>query len=259
MNMTAIILAGGLATRMGEICYKTPKSMLEFAGYPFLLYLVSWLVRLGLNEVLISTGRLSDKVESVFSTGFWSSKGVKVVKENSPLGTGGATKFACENCSNEDVFLCNGDTIVALSLFRSYEIHKVLRTPVTAVLTLSKEVPNQGAVSVENGIVTEFCEGEEAKDPIGGESYFRGSSTGCYFLKRSSALSLFPSGSSSLERKVLPSLVSAKMVGAVNNGFGFFLDYGISQRYEILKNNLWILKRIYGEPITGGSENEKQD
>jgi hypothetical protein len=49
------------------------------------------------------------------------------------------------------------------------------------------------------------------------------------------------------------------MVGGVNNGFGFFLDYGVPQRYEILRNNPWILKRIYGEPIIGENENEKQD
>lgn len=257
MKISVVILAGGLATRMGEICCETPKSMLQFAGYPFLQYLVSWLARLGLNEILISTGKLSDKIESLFATDFWNSKGVRIVRENEPLGTGGATKFACQNCSNEDVFLCNGDTIVSLNLFRLYEIHRVLNVPITSVLTLNKEVPNQGAVSVEKGIVVEFREGEEAREPIDGENYFRGSSTGCYFLKRSSVLSLFPTGISSLERKVLPSLVSSKMVGAVNNGFGFFLDYGIPQRYEILKNNLWILKRIYGEPIVGGDKNEQ--
>lgn len=257
MKMTAIILAGGLATRMGEICCETPKSILQFAGYPFLQYLVSWLVRLGLNEILISTGKLSDKIEPLFATDFWSSKGVRIVREDEPLGTGGATKFACQSCSNEDVFLCNGDTVVSLNLFRLYEIHRVLNVPITSVLTLSKGVPNQGAVSVENGIVVEFREGEEAREPIDGENYFRGSSTGCYFLKCSSVLSLFPSGVSSLEREVLPNLVSAKMVGAVNNGFGFFLDCGIPQRYEILKNNLWVLKRIYGEPITGGNKDEQ--
>ncbi len=254
MKITAIILAGGLASRMGEICHEIPKSMLELAGYPFLQYLVSWLVKMGLNEVLISTGRLSEGIESIFATDFWGSKGVRIIREDNPLGTGGATRLACENCSNEDVFLCNGDTIVALNLFRLYEIHRILGTPVTAILTLSKEVPNQGAVSVEGGIVSEFCEGGEVRDLIDGESFFRGSSTGCYFLKRSTALPLFSLGSSSLEREVLPRLVSSRMVGAVNNGFGFFLDYGIPQRYEILKNNLWILKRIYGEPITDGGK-----
>jgi NDP-sugar pyrophosphorylase family protein len=259
MRITAVVLAGGLATRMGDICCETPKSMLQFAGYPFLQYLVSWLVKLGFSEVLISTGTLSDKIEPLFATDFWNFKGVKIIKEDNPLGTGGATKFACQNSSSEDVFLCNGDTVVSVNLPRLYEIHKVLDTPITAVLTLSKEVPNQGAVSVENGIVTEFREGEEARELICGENYFRGSSTGCYFLKRSSVLSLFPSGNSSLEREILPNLVSAKMVGGVNNGFGFFLDYGVPQRYEILRNNPWILKRIYGEPIIGENENEKQD
>jgi NDP-sugar pyrophosphorylase family protein len=255
MNISAVILAGGLATRMGEVCLRTPKSMLQFADYPFLQYLVSWFIGLGLNEVIISTGKLSNQIESVFATNFWSSRGVKIVKEDSPLGTGGATRFACQNCSNEKVFLCNGDTVASLDFFRLYEIHKVLDMPVTAILTLNKEVPNQGAVFVEDGIVTEFCEGEVAKEPIDGGNHFRGSSTGCYFLKRSSVLSIFPSGISSLERDILPALVLSKMVGAVNNGLGFFLDYGIPSRYEILKNNSWILKTIYGELIKGGSKN----
>jgi len=186
MKITAVILAGGLAIRMGEVCQETPKAMLCFMGFPFLQYLVSWLVRLGLNEIIISTGKLSDKIESVFAIDFWNSKGVKIVKEDSPLGTGGATRFACQNCSNEDVFLCNGDTVVSLNFFCLYEIYRVLNMPVTAIITLSKEVPNQGAVSVENGIITEFSEGKEGKEPINGDIRFRGSSTGCYFLKRSS-------------------------------------------------------------------------
>lgn len=257
--MTAIILAGGLATRMGEICCEVPKSMLEFAGYPFLQYLVSWLVKTGLNEVLISTGRLSEKIESVFVTDFWKSKGVKIVREDNPMGTGGAVRFVAEHSSNENLFLCNGDTAVALDLFHLYEVHKIIGTSFTAILTLSKDVPNQGAVSVENGIITEFCEGGEVKEPIDGNSFFRGSSTGCYFLKCSSVLEMFPSGHCSLEREVLPELVTRRLVGAVNNGISSFFDYGIPERYEILKNNAWILKKIYGEPITGGCKNEKRD
>jgi NDP-sugar pyrophosphorylase family protein len=124
---------------------------------------------------------------------------------------------------------------------------------------MNKGVPNQGAVSVENRIVIKFCEGKETQEPIDGENYFRGSNTGCYFLKRSSVLSLFPSRNSSLEKDVLPNLVSTKMFGAINNGFSFFLDFGTLRRYEFLKNNMWILKKIYGEPIEGGEKNEKKN
>lgn len=257
MNITAIILTGGMATRMDKMCLDIPKSMLNFAGYPFLQYLISWLSRMGLREILISTFCHSEKIVSVFSLDFWKSRGVKIVKEAKPLGTGGAIKFACEHSSNEDVFICNGDTVVELDFFRLHELSLSLHSPITAILTLSKGVPNQGAVVVENGIITEFCEGGDAKDVIEGENYLRGSSTGCYFARRTSVLSLFPAGRSSLEREVLPVLVSKRTIGAICAGRGFFLDYGVPSRHNVLNNNPWILKKIYGVPFHGDDENEK--
>lgn len=252
MDITAIILAGGLASRMGEICSDIPKCMLKFSGYHFLQYLVSWLIRLGIREVIISTCHLSAKVESVFGVEFWEMRGIKVLREYRPLGTGGAVRFAADYSSNEEVFLCNGDTIVELELIKLYEWHKLLGTNITAILTFSDNVPNQGAVLVENGIITEFREGEEIKKPVIGKNFFRASSTGCYFLKRSAVLDFFPSGYSSLEREIIPMLVEKRVVGGISTRTGLFMDYGTPEMYKSLKTNVRILERIYGTPLMEG-------
>lgn len=248
-NISAVVLAGGFARRMGEVCHKTPKSMLKFNGYPFLVYLVSWLYKVGFGEIIISTGILSDVIEKTFSNIFWSSKGIRILKENSPLGTGGAIKFVGNECSYEDIFLCNGDTVIDIDLPQMFCIHKYINSQITTIVTLNENVPNQGAITVKNGIVVDFKEGELARAPYSQEDTFRGSSTGVYFLKKSLIEGLYPLRFSSMEKEILPYLVKERKVGGISNGKKFFFDYGTMKRFEFLKKNEWLLSSIYGDPI----------
>lgn len=256
MKITAVVLAGGLATRMGEICQKTPKSMLQFGNYPFLQYLVSWFVKMKFDEILILTGWISEEVELVFGNELWRSKGVRIIKGNAFWKTGEVIKFALKHSSNEDIFLCNGDTVVNMNFCKLYKNHIDSCADFTGVLSLRRGVQNEGAVLVENGIVVDFSEGKEPRSPFITKSIIRGSSTGCYFIKRSLLLEIFPSGMLSFEYDILPYLVSIRLLKAVSNGSKFFLDYGVPERYQILKRKSWILKKTYGEPIIGGNKNE---
>lgn len=258
MKITAIILAGGLATRMGEICHKTPKSMIVFDGYPFLQYLISRFIGLNFDEILIITGWLSQEVEIVFKNEFWRSKGVRIVEGNAFWKTGEVIKFALKHSSNEDVFLCNGDTVVDMDFCEFYKIHTSSRADFTSVLSLNKGVQNEGAVFARNGIVLEFAEGRKPRAPSLGRISIRGSSTGCYFLKCSVLLDIFPLGLFSFEYDILPYLVSKRLLMAISNGNKFFLDYGVPERYQILKEKSWILRKIYGNPINKGGHDEKR-
>lgn len=76
-------------------------------------------------------------------------------------------------------------------------------------------------------------------------------------MKRSSILRTFPIGCSSLEREILPGLVSRRLVGALNGDVDFFFDFGTPERYHILKNDAWVLNKTYGELITEGSKDER--
>ena len=141
--MTGIILAGGLATRMGEICCKTPKSMLQFAGYPFLQYLISWFIRLEFSEILIITGWLNEEVESVFGNEFWKSKGIRMIRGDAFWKTGEVVRFALMHSSNEDVFLCNGDTVVDMNFHKFYNNHYQHDSIFTSIISMNSGVQNE--------------------------------------------------------------------------------------------------------------------
>lgn len=108
--MIAFLLTGGLGTRLRPLTLTTPKPMIKVAGMPFMEAQVRLLSKLGVKEVIISTGYLHDLVESYFKDGKrW---GVKVhfSREDKPLGTGGALLLASKYI-RDDFLLLNGDDL----------------------------------------------------------------------------------------------------------------------------------------------------
>ena len=67
--MVAVILAGGKGKRMGEVCYETPKPMLNVCGKPILLHQIETLKREGITDFIFITGHLSEVIEQYFGNG----------------------------------------------------------------------------------------------------------------------------------------------------------------------------------------------
>lgn len=114
-----------------------------------------------------------------------------------------------------------------------------------SIVTLNEGVPNQGAIEVESGIVTEFREDGSIRPLTNSGENFRASSTGCYFAQKSLILSEHFIHGSSLEKEILPRLVEARLVGAISCGTGIFFEFGVPERYAFLKQNTWILRKAY--------------
>ncbi len=96
---------------MGDLCANTPKSMLPVNRVPFLVYQVSYFVRLGCKEVIVVTGHLSEVIESFFTKPAWRARGVILVPDT--RGTAQSAVSGILHASQKVVFLCNGDTIAA--------------------------------------------------------------------------------------------------------------------------------------------------
>lgn len=246
--LTVVILAGGLATRMVDICKDTPKSMLRFGGYPFLQYLVSWFVRSEVPQIIIVSGHLSEQIENLFCNDYWRQYSVRVIKEPEPLGTGGAFKFATKYCDHPNILLCNGDTILSLNLPIVFDRYSSCAVPITAVLTMKEGVPNQGAITVEGGLVVEFDEGGDLRDLYDKGPDFRASSTGYYLIRHEGISNEFPCGKFSLERELMPKLVKKKLVAGFNNRNEPFFDFGTPEIFNQLQGSRSLLD-IYGLPI----------
>lgn len=229
--MTALILAGGKATRMGDICREIPKAMLPIAGKPFLVWLSDFLVRKGL-KVMIGTGHLSNTIKAEFQQDKWLNN-VFCLDEPSVLGTGGAIKFLAMAASTRDVLIFNGDTILELNIDALWSFHMSHGYPMTQVVT-TRSAQNEGSIIINSiGEVVGFYEGHETLIPELSEGMKSMSSTGCYLARRDFVIQYFPNEPASLETEVMPKVCNDKLVRAfIIPESSLFIDFGTPIRYD---------------------------
>ena len=113
---TAIILAGGLGTRLRTTVPDLPKPMAPIAGRPFLEYLLDYWIKQGIDRFVLSVGYRHEIIIEYFGNNY---KGATLdyVIESKPLGTGGGFLLAAEKIGQEEPFLLfNGDTYFAVNL-----------------------------------------------------------------------------------------------------------------------------------------------
>jgi len=112
--MQAVILAGGLGTRLGELTRDTPKVMLHVAGRPFLYYIIRLLGNQGTKEIVICAGYLGEQVKNFFGDGRKLGVNIKYSEESVKLlGTGGALKQA-QAMLDRHFLVLNGDTYLPI-------------------------------------------------------------------------------------------------------------------------------------------------
>ncbi len=119
--MKAVILAGGLGTRMGDFCSSLPKPMLEISGKPVLEHQLEALKKEGISEFIFVVGYFGEKIEEYFEDGSKFGVSISYFYEEEPLGTAGAL-FELE--LKEDFLLCNGDLIFNFSLENMIDFHR---------------------------------------------------------------------------------------------------------------------------------------
>ncbi len=105
----AVILAGGLGTRLRGVVADVPKPLAPVAGRPFLAWLLDRLARDGIGRVVLSTGHLGHLIRAAIGVAH-AGMAVEYAHEDAPLGTGGATYAALGRCRTDRAFVLNGDT-----------------------------------------------------------------------------------------------------------------------------------------------------
>lgn len=119
--MKAVILAGGLGTRMGEISNSVPKPMLKLAGKSVLEHQLEALRKEGISDFIFVTGHLGEKIEAYFGDGSRLGVSISYFREKEPLGTAGALFHLG---LTEDFLLCNGDLIFNFDLASMVSFHR---------------------------------------------------------------------------------------------------------------------------------------
>lgn len=155
--MEAIVLAGGLGTRLASKLNGIPKPMADIAGRPFLEILLGQLERAGCGRVLLSVGYLRETIQSHFGAEF---RGVRLryVTEDMPLGTGGAIRKALRAAEEEFVLVLNGDTFLDADYAKMMRFHFARGAEITMAVMHQQDTARYGGVLVEDKRVVGYVE-----------------------------------------------------------------------------------------------------
>jgi D-glycero-alpha-D-manno-heptose 1-phosphate guanylyltransferase len=224
----AIVLAGGLGTRMSAVLPRLPKVMADVGGRPFLAFLLDSLSRNGIRRIVLATGHLHAHIERHFGDRRGDARIVYSV-EDRPLGTGGAVWKALGCTSSEDVFVLNGDTFFDVDLQALADFHRSVNADITLALKPMRDFDRYGAVVVSGGLVTAFCEKRQTKEGL--------VNGGVYVVGRRLTQRLTVPGGFSLERDLLEAEVGSLHIGGYVSD-GYFIDIGVPSDYERAQREL---------------------
>lgn len=223
-GLDAIILAGGLGTRLRSVVQDLPKCMAPVGGHPFLYYLLEYLKKQGVRRVILSLGYLHETVEE------WIAKtpalsGFKFVYsvESEPLGTGGAVKQALAQATGNEVLILNGDTLFDANIEALVAAHRQRGAALSMALKPMEHFDRYGTVTTDGeGRITAFHEKRFCtQGTING---------GVYILQTHNSLFDGMPARFSFETEILEKQVGkGNLFGFPDNGY--FIDIGIPSDY----------------------------
>ena len=204
--MQALILAGGKGTRLRPLTVYTPKPIVPVLNRPFLLYQIELLRRANIKDITLSLSYQPDKIEQVLGDGTDFGVNLRFITEPSPMGTGGAYKFAAASI-RETTIVFNGDILTDVDISKVVEFHRNKKADATIVLTPVENPSAYGLVETDDeGKVLQFSEKPKAEELSNLTT--NNINAGIYILEPS-VLDLIPAGENrSFEYNVFPDLLN---------------------------------------------------
>ena len=231
--MDAIILAGGLGTRLRPVVSDMPKSMAVVAGRPFLEYVLAQLRAAGVERAVVCAGFRADLLRAHF--GNRENFGIELAwsVEEEPRGTGGALKLAEPLLVGDRWLLMNGDSLFDISLGALIDAHDAQPASATIALARVDNARRYGRVTLaDDGTIASFD--EKADIDIPGLI-----NSGLYIIERGLLAQIPNDRPVSLERDVIAPLAGATENGVRGVAFdGFFIDIGIPEDFARAQDEL---------------------
>lgn len=221
-DVDAVILAGGLGTRLRSVVSDRPKVLAEVGGRPFLELLLDQVAAAGIRRTILCTGYLGDQVETRLGPSY---KDVALLysREAEPLGTGGALRLALPKIASPAVLVLNGDSYCDWDADDLYGAHRRSRAQATMLLVRVSDARRFGRVVVDgSGRIVRFTEKSDDPSPAL-------INAGIYLLARGIIERLEPGKPLSLEREVFPTLIGHGLYGHPTRGQ--LWDIGIPEAY----------------------------
>lgn len=229
--MKAVILAGGLGTRLRPVTLEIPKALIPIQGKTLTEHVIDILKKAGVDTVYLSIGYLHEKISDYFKDGSNFGIKIKYIIESEPLGTGGWMHIIPKEELSENFFVVNGDNLFDLDINSFLNFHDSNSAVATISLITVLDVSSYGIVEISSDKILRFVEKpkkEDAPSNLANSGYY-------IFNKR--AFNYIPNEKKfSLEKDFFPKLANEGVLfGFPENSLWF--DTGTFERWEeVIKN-----------------------
>jgi len=231
----AIILAGGLGTRLRQVVQDVPKPMAPINGKPFLAHQMDYWIQSGIEGFVLSVGYRRESIIEYFGD-IYCGVPVTYAVEDTPLGTGGGLLLAMQHLDAHDPFLLlNGDTYFDVDITELMRLHEDKEAGITFALFKATEPDRFGGVQTSaEGRITGFYSGKATKGQM--------ANGGVYVVDPTAIRKSFqPDGNSvSFENDILPSLFASGCPFFGLESDGRFVDIGVPRDYASASSVLFL-------------------
>ena len=229
--MHAILLVGGLGTRLRPLTLATPKQMLPVLHRPMVEHVVSGLSRHGVDRVVLALGYRHDAFQIAYPDGRCAGVELCCVAEPEPLGTGGAVRFAFTQSGMDmtggTFLVANGDVITDVDVGEMLRLHRSARAQATIHLMEVEDPSRYGVVVTDpDGRVRAFV--EKPQPPARPPS--RWINAGTYLMEPSVIDRIDGGRRVSVEREVFPSMAEDGTLWAMRRNT-YWVDAGTPETY----------------------------
>jgi len=234
--MQAVILAGGLGTRLQSIVKDRPKPMAEIDGKPFLEYQVRFLKHYQVTELVFCVGHLHEQIQDYFHGGESWGVNIDYAVEKELLGTGGALSNA-EAYLHETFFVLNGDSFFDLNLSEFMRFHQRKKSEHrgylgSIALAEVDDARNYGTIMLSSDDRIVSFE-EKSEKPKAAQI-----NAGIYILERGILEFIPPGQKTSLERETMPLLLQNRSALCGYSANGFFVDIGTPSGFQKFEQHI---------------------
>lgn len=200
-DVTVVVLAGGLGTRIRALHPTVPKPLVPVAGRPFLYWLTAYLARTGLNDFVYSTGYLGDQIAAWTADDTLPGLTRRARHETAPLGTGGGL-LNCLDLCREWILVANGDSLCLGGVEALLAMRERTGLAGGVVGVFQEDAARYGSLDFDahDGRLRRFLE------KVPGRGYIN---SGLYLFRTQALAALQWEGPSSIEKDLIPGMLAA--------------------------------------------------
>lgn len=248
----AIILCGGLGSRLRSVIGEKQKTMTLIDDTPFLVRVINYLKSYRVTRVIFATGYKSEEIKDYFGEKYYFGVEINYSEEKTQLGTGGAIRNALSKVKYDNVLVLNGDTLFEADLYKLKNNFTKLNADISIICKEVSDKSRYGTVKISfnekhnqvkgEGLIVSFDEKIDESEISNKEDlYING---GIYLMKKSLIETIPENEKVSLEKDLIPLWIKEqKIIGGVVSGEKF-IDIGTPESLSQYKEEQNIKNEI---------------